>query len=266
MGALKAFGGAPLVGDRLVRFAHLDEAGTSAREPYAIVAGVVSQPDLQWRALQQYLSDMADDLVPSDLRKGIVFHAKDLWHGSGQFPRDRFSRDLRVRILTELANIPVNFDIPVIVNGTKKADLPETQNKNAVAYSIAFGMAVIGVEHVMRAFCEADEVAMVIAEDLPSMRQHAKWGFQRLMEPEHWDQTQNKLLPVTRVAETPQFAEKTDSSILQVADLVAFVTCRRLNDKEDVQFLLDKFKDNIVTWPGWASYLPRPRPTAPLGY
>jgi hypothetical protein len=248
------------VGDRVTRFAHLDEAGTSSREPYAIVGGVVSSPDKQWRALEQYLSDLADDLVPPDIRPDIVLHAKDLWHGTGKFPKDKVSREIRNRILTELAKIPVKFDIPVIVNGIDKSTVEDTENRRELIYSMAFALAVLGVEHCMREFCEPDELAMIIAEDVPEMRRHAKWGYQRLKMPELWDGIQNKLLPITRIAETPQFAEKTDSSILQVADLVAFVSCRRITGKEDVQFLFDEFKGNVISWPGWTEVLPRPAP------
>jgi hypothetical protein len=237
----------------MARFAHLDEAGTSSKEPFAVVAGVISNPDKQWRALEQYLVDLADDLVPSEMREGAVFHAKDLWHGTGHFPKEKIDRDRRNRILQELAKIPIKFDVPVVVGATDKKQYADTPNKRELCYSVAFGMAAIAVEHFMRQYCDESEVASIIAEDVPEMRRHAKWGYKRLKVPKLWD---NPLLPIQRIAETPNFAEKSDSSILQVADTLAFVCCRRLRGKEDVGFLFDEFKENIISWPSWGDVQP----------
>jgi len=258
MGALRAFGGAPLAGDNMSRFAHLDEAGTSAAEPHAIVAGIISNPDQQWKALQQYLSDMADDLIPADLRKEIIFHAKDIWHGTGKFPKERFSRERRNLILQEIAKIPKKFAVPVIVGGIEKSKSQFEKRPRELSYAIAFGLAAVGVEYFLREYCEQSEIATLIAEDVPEMRRHAKEGYDRLQEPEHWNPETAPLLPLTRIVETPHFVEKKDSSILQVADTIAFVSCRIIRGKEDVRFIFDEFRENVIVWPRWSAVQARP--------
>jgi hypothetical protein len=240
-----------------MRFAHLDEAGISARERYAVVAGIISNPDTQWRALEQYLSDMADALVPKDLRSGIVFHAKDIWHGTKAFPKDRFSLERRNEILLELAKIPKKFDIPVVVGAINKEDQKKTGagNHNALCYAMAFSIAVIGVEYFMLQWGK-DELAQLIVEDTAEMRRHAKWGYDRLRDPSAWTKPGAGFLPVTRIVENPLFSPKTDSSILQVADTLAFVTCRRIRGRTDVQFLFDEFAENVITFPAWSDARP----------
>jgi hypothetical protein len=42
-------------------------------------------------------------------------------------------------------------------------------------------------------------------------------------------------LPLRKVVDTPHFAAKRDSSLLQLADLCAFLIMRRLNRKNDTQ-------------------------------
>lgn len=200
---------------------------------------------------------MADDLIPKDLRKGIVFHAKDIWHGNGKFPINRFSIEERNRILTELAKIPRKFDVPVVVGAIDKQTQAKTPNHNALCYAMAFSLAVIGVEYFMRKFSKENELASLIVEDTNEMRRHAKWGYDRLRDPTHWDKGPAINLPVQRIVENPLFSPKTDSSILQVADLVAFVSCRRIRGKTDVQFLFDEFAPNIITFPAWSDAAPK---------
>lgn len=253
----RAFGGGELLGSKAVRFAHLDEAGTSRQEPFAVVAGVVSHADMQWRALNEYLSDMMDDLVPAGLRKGLVLHAKDLFHGTKKFHRDVWPRDRRMRIMMELAKIPVAFDIPVVTGIIQKGQhsWPGTNKPadvDASHYALAFGMAAVSVEHFMRARAP-DEVATLIAEDVPHMRRHAKGGYNVLKDKSRgWDEHILKdYCPLTRIVEQPMFAAKDESSILQVADLLAFTLCRRANGHKDVDPLVSQYLENVVTLPDW---------------
>jgi hypothetical protein len=69
---------------------------------------------------KQVRADMADDLVPPEFRDGIVFHARDIFHCVKRFDRDKWPRDRRSIILTELARIPVEFDVPVVIGMIEK--------------------------------------------------------------------------------------------------------------------------------------------------
>ena len=114
--ALRSLSGTPLVGDRLVRFAYLDEAGVSnpKQEPILVVAGVLVHADTKWKPLERRLRSLAQECVPAEHLADFRFHAKDLFHGSGFFPRDKWSMEDRFRVLEELATLPAEFDLPVV--------------------------------------------------------------------------------------------------------------------------------------------------------
>lgn len=259
MTAVRSYGGGELLGSNAVRFAHVDEAGTSRQERYAVVAGVVSHADKQWRLLNEYLSDMMDDLVPSEHREGIVLHAKDLFHGTKKFHRDRWPRELRMQILEALAVIPVKFDLPVVIGILEKekhkwdGEIKAT-DLDASHYALAFGLCASNVEYFMRKFAETDEVATLIAEDVPHMRAHAKRGYKVLKDPSFpWEAYPSLAdsAPLTRIVEQPMFAAKDESSILQIADLIAFTICRRVNGNKDVNGLVERYAENIIALPAW---------------
>src|SRR5271169_2922030 len=100
-----ALGGARLEGDSVVRLVYLDEAGIGdiAREPHIVVTGAIIDADKQWKRLEEYYRILAHDIFPREELFNFVFHAKDIWHGSGPFDRKRFSRRDRLTILKRLA-------------------------------------------------------------------------------------------------------------------------------------------------------------------
>lgn len=257
MTAVRAFGGGRLLGSNAVRFAHLDEAGTSRKERYAVVAGIVSHADKQWKALNQYLSDMMDDLVPKQFRDGIVLHAKDLFHGVKKFDREKWPRERRLRIMMELAKMPAAFDIPVVIGICDKpqhswGDIKNQSEIDASNYALAFGLAAVAVEYFMRNRAP-DEVATLIAEDVPHMRRHAKGGYNVLKSSNrNWnDHALSSYCPLQCIVEHPMFAAKDESSILQVSDLIAFTLCRRANGNADVDELVRQYLPNVVSLPIW---------------
>lgn len=254
---LQSYGGGALADGAPVRFAHVDEAGTSKNEAICVVAGVVSNPDRQWLKLNQHLTKLADDFVPEKDRPGIIFHAKDIWHGTKKFRREEWPREKRLEILHEMAKIPHDFALPIISGVIEKANhnwgVPVgTPKWQAYNYSLAFGICAVHFEYVLREMCEPHELGTIIAEDVPEMRQHAKWGYGVLRDPDHeWQEIQGvkNYIPMQRVVEQPLFTEKTDSGILQVADFLAFVISRRLNGHEDVQPLFDQISSQLVILP-----------------
>lgn len=254
---LRAFGGAPLADGGPVRFAHIDEAGTSKAE-FCVVAGVVSAPDAQWRTLNDHLGALADAMVPIEDREGIIFHATDIFHGSGKFRRDKWPKHKRFELLTRLAMIPSNFSLPVISGLVEKSkmnwgDLPKSpRDLEAYNYSLAFGLCVTHFEYVLRDMCGPDELGTIIAEDNRDMRQYARQAYQLLSDPNKWapEGTElHKYQPLRKVIEQPHFTEKTGSGILQIADTIAFVLARRLNGGEDTKWLFDLIAPQLVILP-----------------
>jgi hypothetical protein len=57
----RAFGGAPLVGERVVRIVYMDESGTSAKEEIALFSAVMVDADKQWKAVEKYLTRLIHD-------------------------------------------------------------------------------------------------------------------------------------------------------------------------------------------------------------
>ena len=51
-----------MIGEWMTRFAYSDESGVAnpQQEPWVVVAGVVIDPDRQWKALEEKLSALAD--------------------------------------------------------------------------------------------------------------------------------------------------------------------------------------------------------------
>ncbi|MCQ4188880.1 hypothetical protein [Methylocystis suflitae] len=107
----KAFGGAPLSGDRLVRVVYLDESGHSSNEDAAIVSGVILDPDKQWLLLTNEIEALKHK-VPEQFRDNFVFHATDLESG-GKYRRD-WSDEERWTLLNELLALPRKLNIPLV--------------------------------------------------------------------------------------------------------------------------------------------------------
>lgn len=256
--SLRSFGGGTLRNGAPVRFAHVDEAGTSNNEQFCVVAGVVSHPDRQWMALNQALKDLAKEFVPAAERDKTIFHAKDIWHGSKRFNRDIWPREKRMALLERLADLPLAHSLPVIGSPLDKAQ-PSwegvkhgSQQWQGWNYSLAFGLCAIHFEYVLRSMCAEHELGTIIAEDAPAMRAHAKEGYRILSDPHVTWQTSpgiESYMPLARIVEQPLFCAKDESSILQIADLIAFTLARRLNGHDDVQPLINRFASQFVILP-----------------
>ena len=179
MTALQAFGGGPLVGDRIVRLAYFDKSGTGdpKSEPHVVMCAFVVHPDKQWRQLREYLADMADNFVPADKRhmfKG--FHAYELFSGGKVFERNPDVFGYWWPVLDELVSIPGKFDLPVIFGsigrsfvapGTPPARSAEKMGVRPVvgAQLMAFSQACMGIEHWMGLAADADEVIDMVMEN-----------------------------------------------------------------------------------------------------
>src|SRR4051812_27304874 len=115
MGRPRSVSGVKLVGDRLVRVLYLYENGTSAQKPNAVVTGVVVNADHQWKTLQTYVDKLIDEYVPLERRRNSVFHATDLFHGSGPiFDRRNYPKERRWEALKKLVGIPAKFGVPIV--------------------------------------------------------------------------------------------------------------------------------------------------------
>jgi hypothetical protein len=260
----------PLCGENLVRIGFLDESGRSRGEPIIVVAGPVVHGDRTYRKLVARLRDIASEFLPEADRKGFVFHAKDIFHGSGPYFRPRredWPRERRFPILEALADIPRNFGLPITFGSFEKNSMPMLRElpkdlglheryhghfRDAIEHIIAFMWAEIGIERQMRRF-PRDEICLIVAEDTDRIKKIAKLGHAMLRDPEQV----NKLLhadriagiPLQKIEDTPHFASKTDSAPLQIADTCAFLIMRRLIRRSETQVLFEAISPQLIWYP-----------------
>ncbi|MDR7038370.1 hypothetical protein J2X36_003134 [Methylobacterium sp. BE186] len=250
----RSFGGGSLCGSRIVQLVYLDEAGLSRKkdEPYLIVAGVIVNADNKWREIESYFVELTKKYFPefeSTYGVPFVFHAMDIWHGSGKFPRDKWTRAQRMKLLLELSKVPSKFNLPVVAGYVRKDDIiagmrariPLATDEYIAkwTYAEAFIEAARRIEYWMKNNAP-DEVAMLIAEDTDRVKE--------LVGAIHASYT-DRTIPINPrsfqsnyIVDAVHFTKKNNSIILQIADHMAFILKRRLTS---CSFIEPMFKEII---------------------
>jgi len=111
------------LGKNLVRLLYLDEAGTDNRAPWMCVAGVLVHGDEDWPEIDRRVLALIDKYIPLQDRKGFVFHATDIFHGSGYLDRRKPEWDNETKrhpILYELVYIIDSLHLPIVVGKCEK--------------------------------------------------------------------------------------------------------------------------------------------------
>jgi hypothetical protein len=236
---------------------YLDEAGIAnpAHEPFVVVAGIVLHADQQWKMLERYLSDMADEFVPPENRDGFVFHATELFSGGQTFSREKWPKGKRWKILDHLVTIPEKFKFGVVHGFVERARLsafyPHLAPKNVSPHAqvLAFTICSYGVEMFMRLIAEDGEVASLIMENNDQSRSLIRQMHQFLRDPAmaHLLKADGfGSLAFTRIVDTVHFAEKGHSSPLQVADACAFVIKRHLMGTPESDRFYEPLKPRMI--------------------
>ena len=253
-----ALAGLPLHRDRIVRIVYLDAAGMASikHEPLTVVAGVIVHPDSQWRAINTYLSDLADEYVRRPRAFNFYFHAHELFHGTKNFPREKYDKETRFRILDRLVEIPRLFDSPIVWGYAERKTFESKQFRPprhispiAAASSVAFSAAAHATERWMQAAASSDEIAMMVMENDGQYRQLISRTHRILSDPKlkHFLTLNNAAdLGLHRIIYPVHFEEKTDSSSLQIADVCAFAIKRYLTKAHDCERLYEPLVTNLV--------------------
>lgn len=251
-----------------MRIGFLDEAGRSRHEPTLVVAGVVVHGDRDYRRIRDHLKEIAKRHIPELERDGFLFHASDIFHGSGKFfhrRRDEWPPPRRFAILRELAAIPAKFSLPIVFGNVKKphhtqivqrvvdaVKAPRHRHQYVIDLALhgaAFAMAETAVEMQLQKF-PRNEIAMLVAEDTDSVKPAILFGHKLLQNPQELAQIYPKFpnydLPVTRIVEGPFFKAKADSPPLQVADTCAFILCHRLNRDQRTQEFFELLSSQLT--------------------
>jgi hypothetical protein len=271
---------ADLIGDNLVRIAFLDEAGRSSGEPSIVVAGPIVHGDRTYRRLVERLRDIAAMFVPAAERKDFIFHAKDIYHGSGHYFKRRITDwppPRRFEILRALSDIPREFGLPItfgsfekeksdgfIADASRKvAGLDKKKYgrfKIAFEHVAAFMWAEIGIEQQMNRF-PRDEICMIVAEDTDLAKSALKEAHAALRDKymvERWFAVFRQYgVPLKKIEDTPHFASKSESAPLQIADTCSFLIMRRLMRRTETQEFFEAIAPQLV----WApTHAPSNRP------
>src|SRR5262245_48790358 len=119
---LLSLSGHPLKGWKPVKQVYLDEAGIGSLkdEPVLVVVGVMVDPDQNWRLIESRLRALARQHFPGLHDYFFRFHAKDVFHGTGLFPRSSWPREKRWDLLKQLVSLPAEIHLPVIAAGVNR--------------------------------------------------------------------------------------------------------------------------------------------------
>jgi hypothetical protein len=241
----------------------LDESGRSRHEPKLVVGGIIVHGDRFYRKLEQRIHEIIGDFIPAEDRKGFVFHAKDLFQGAGYFKdKDKWPREKRFPILRALAATPKEFWTPVVFGYLDKSEnRDDTQQRAAVLkerdrahamdiveHMVAFSRAEMAIEYQMHRF-PRDEVCMLVAEDTDRIKRAVKQAHAFLRDPAAVANSQfagTPYLPLSKIVDTPNFAAKTDSVLLQIADMCAYLILRRFLRRSDSQEFFELIAPQIT--------------------
>lgn len=256
--ALPRGGIAPLLGHNLVRLLYLDEAGIDRKSPVVCVAGVLIHGDKDWPEVDRRIVSLALKYVEQSRRDGFVFHATDIYHGSGYFDRRKpewADPDSRSQVLSDLVDIIVDLKLPIVAGKYERKHfdwLPE-KNRTNFLHQVAASDCLSHVDKWLAAHCP-DELATVIHEDGAAAKAVIKRTVRVLRSQMAMDNSgipDNMKLafsfPLKRIIDTVHFAEKADARPLQLADICAFFFARALGGKDVPKVDLGRLVENI-TW------------------
>jgi Protein of unknown function (DUF3800) len=233
-----------------VQLVYLDEAGVgnAAHEPHLIVAGVIIDADRKWKQIENYFRELVSEVFGEDDLRGHIFHAKDVWHGSGIFDRQKWPRQKRIQLLRRLAQVPRLFELPIPVSITDRAEFrtnllkrsPSIPEKNVDL--LAHANSFIGAAQIIDYWMEKnapDEIAMLIAEDRQEVKEAIKLFHDGYTDPTFTNYEENDAFASQHIVEGVHFAKKTESLFLQIADHCAFICRRYQAGKEDIKELFE---------------------------
>ena len=235
-----SLGGGLLKGSKIVRIVYLDESGrgNAKDEPYFVVAAAITSPDSHWRKLRQHYVDLANDFFGngSDDDERIdeyVFHAKDVFNGSGDFPRDKYDFPTRLKLMERLAQVPSLYGVPICFGMINKSGMQELFEQEQppwpVSHSAAYATAIQYVDTWMKKNCHEDEVASVKAEDTDGVRKTIEAIHDGFLKRDPYDDYYDRGQFVTeRIIDDVSFTKKRLSPVLQIADHCAWLARRRL--------------------------------------
>lgn len=243
---VRAIGGFPLEGKKLLRVLYLDETGHDKRSNVTCVAGLIINCDTQWRALAEDVEQLKS-YVPEQFQDGFYFHATDLQNG-GRY-RQTWANEDRWALLDKLIALPRLHNIPIVLGyTTPPTGISWDPKQSIVNHSLAYSYCLMGGDWYMKNHVP-NEAAMVVAEERPEAHKAMKaaqnlFSSQKLVDEFLPIHLQDKLPLITRIKAPPAFAAKEDEVLLQISDACAFVFQRFWNKAHGYDRLVDAMFGN----------------------
>lgn len=252
-------GGAPLLGQNLVRLVYLDEAGTDYKVSHLCVAGVIVHGDSQYLQIEMMFDKIVEEYIPrEDRRTGFVFHATDIFHGVKYFARDKWTYDRRLSLLVEISRIIDAMNLPIVVGYYKKKEFGggyvfpsmPVREKEELIHNTAIVDCLMRSDKWLERFAP-NELATIVHEDVPRSKKNIKQIVRVLRSADILTANAEELikfgLPLKRIIDTVHFAAKEEARPLQLADLCAFMF-GRLTKGAHVPLDIEKLLFLHSTW------------------
>ncbi|MBV9932628.1 MAG: DUF3800 domain-containing protein [Alphaproteobacteria bacterium] len=226
-----------------MRVLYMDESGIGKIEHdrFLVVAGVIIHADTQWGPLANRLDQYLSEAVPRGAPKPRCLHAKDIFHGSGEFPRETWDQLRRNSLLSAIGGLVSEFNVPVVWSGIDRKEFARrfpdnTPRVNLLdAYTVGAVSCFMQTERYMREKHLAGEVCSILMEENKELQQRIPEMTAFMRDPgeaeqdllPHW----HEVMPLTKLIDNPSCQPKTGSSILQLADYCAFAIKRHLEGR-----------------------------------
>ena len=217
---------------RSLKYAYMDEAGTSEREQVSVVLSVIVDADAQWRSAEAEIIE-AVKTIPRHLLEGFVYSAKVVYNDPkfrrGWADEDRFAFLYRMMSIPRKLRIPICFgfqrrgneiDPNLLITPPGVADLKAWQ----MDHLSAFMECTWEIEDFMKANTPPNEACSIKAEcmDMEPTLNKALRFMKRMPVPGVGTPI------VQRIIDKIEFLEKDDSPMLWLADSCAYAFRRFL--------------------------------------
>lgn len=251
-------------------FIYVDEAGTSAKEPVTVVTGLIVHADTQWKLANAELNRVLDLHVPPSLRKGFIFHAKDIWSGFRD-QKELWPLSSRIKLVEEVASIPRRLEMAISIAKVRR-DAPEikaldenskTIKHNDFQHMIAFTRCIHRANSYVRKLSSENEIATVVAEDVPKIRKELRNSLRAYtplpntkinltkFEIANGVITQTNTGPIDKIIDTVHFVEKDGAPLLQISDACAFSFRRYFAGQSGGDVLVKEMLGQDLEWEDW---------------
>lgn len=228
-----------------MKIVYVDEAGISRDDTHLVLTGVIVENDEAWLRTDQLLRNLSERFFYGTSVEGAThLHAKDIFHGTKAFSRDRFSFESRIKLLTNVLSVPRACGLTVAAIWVNWREFAATRPDRRVAhaYFTAYQLFLAGLEDYFRNYYP-DEKALVLWEDNNQIRTKLRGLHAAVVRGSiHQD-----AFPLNHIVDHLAFAEKGEARILEAADAACFAIARHLALRSRSKDLIkDLFPDNNV--------------------